>query len=159
MSLKRAVAAVGVALVLAAGFLLSKGTARDMAPEPITYADLMKRPVLGRLGHPLGEIVSIEGIFADGTFTKVKQDDGWILVRVRGVNGKALKDEQVFQYQMAAKGSPAAGAEFKFIGYETGGFTGIPNDAFKYTPPVATTGFGFTTEFVFLRDEKAAKQP
>lgn len=134
---KKTVAAISVALVLVAWFLLSKGTAKDVAPEPITYTDLNKRPVLGRLGHPLGEIVSIEGIIADGSFTKAKVDDGWILVRVRAVNAKPLKVEQVFQYEEAAKGSPVVGSEFKFIGYETGGFTGIPIEAFKYTLPVA----------------------
>src|SRR4029079_5341290 len=103
-----------------------------------TYADLTKRPVHGRLGHALGEIVTIEGVFADGTLTRAKMDDGWILVRIQAVNGKRLKDEQVFHYERAAKSSPTVGSEFKFIGYETGGFTGTPRDAFKYTPPVAS---------------------
>jgi hypothetical protein len=138
--------------------LISGGAAREQtAVEPITVADLTRRPVLGRLGQPLGKIVTIEGVFADGNLTKMKMDDGWILVRVRVVDGKRLEKERVFQYEQSRKASPKVDSEFKFIGYETGGFTGIPGDAFKYTLPVATTGYGFTTSFVFLRDERARK--
>ena len=156
-SRKRTAAVLSVLVAVVSWLLISHGNAKDM-PEPITYADLTTRPVHGRLGHALGEIVTVEGVFADGTFTRAKMDDGWMLVRVRVVNGKRLKDEQIFQYEKSAKGSPAVGSEFKFIGYETGGFTGTPDGVFKYTPPFATTGYGFTTSFMFLRDEKAGKK-
>jgi hypothetical protein len=155
MLLKR-IAAVVTALVLVVCFAIAHGKADPgNRLEPITYADLTTRPVFGRLGRPLGEIITIEGVFTDGTFTRMKADDGWILLRVQVVNGIRLKQEQVFQYEQARKNSPAAGAAFKFIGYETGGFTGEPAGTFKYTGPFPTTGYGFTTKFIVLRDEMA----
>jgi hypothetical protein len=155
---KRTAAVTAGALVVA-WFLIAHGNANPPTRrEPITYADLVNRPVLGRLGQPLGQIVTIQGVFADGTFTRMKKDDGWILVRVQVVNGQRLEHEQVFQYERAAKNSPAVGSAFKFIGYETGGFTGEPAGVWELTDPrytVATTGYGFTTSFMFLRDQRS----
>jgi hypothetical protein len=48
---------------------------------------------------------------------------------------------------------PRAGARFKFVGYETGGFSGTPEEALVYIPRTATSGYYFTTSLVILRDD------
>jgi len=48
---------------------------------------------------------------------------------------------------------PTAGARFKFVGYETGGFSGTPEEAFLYIPRTATSGYYFTTSLVIVRDD------
>ena len=52
---------------------------------------------------------------------------------------------------------PKVGNKFKYIGYETGGFTGVPEKTFDYMPAIATTGYYFTTDFVAVRDEMKKK--
>jgi hypothetical protein len=157
---KATLAMIFAAPVVLGGILLIAHASADDRPrriEPIPVSELARRPVLGRLGHSLGGIVTIEGTVADGSFTRAKADEGETLLRVRIVNGKRLKDEQVFPFRpspWAKVSRPKVGSKFKYIGYETGGYTGIPADAFKYIPKVATTGYGFTTSFVVLRDEK-----
>lgn len=154
-----------LAMVIVAGvvlggiFLHSNGSAdKQMHPVgPISVSELSRRAVVGRLGHSLGEIVTIEGTIADGSYTRAKADAGEILLRVHIVNGKRIEDEQVFHFQLASGASissPMVGSKFKYLGYETGSFTGIPGDAFQYIPMRATTGYGFTTSFLLVRDEK-----
>jgi len=116
--------------------------------------------VIGSLDRPLGEVVTIEGIVADETYTKRKQDAGEILLRVQAVNGKALKREAIFpfhHYEGTQMKRPSAGMRFKYLGYETGGFSGLPEAAFVYIPRVATSGHYFTTSFVILRDDSSSK--
>lgn len=154
-----------LAMVVVAGFvfggifLFSNGHAdKQLHPvEPISVSELSRRPVVGRLGHSLGEIVTIEGTVADGSSTRAKADEGKMLLRVQIVSGKRLEDEQVFHFQLASGARisiPKVGSKFKYRGYETGGFTGIPADAFQYIGMIATTRYGFTTSFLVVRDEK-----
>jgi hypothetical protein len=130
----------------------------DKPPElakAIPVSVLNDRQVIGRLGHPLGTIVVVEGVVADGSYTKAKADDGHTLLRVQGVNEKRLAEEQVFHFGSLLERveKPKAGATYKFSGYETGGFTGLPTKAFDYVGLIASTDYGFTTDFVVLRDE------
>ncbi len=115
--------------------------------------------MIGSLGRPLGEVVSIEGIAADEDYTRRKADAGEILLRVLAVNGKSLKREVVLNfhpYEGAEMKNPSAGMRFKYFGYETGGFSGIPEAAFVYVPRVPTSGHYFTTSFVILRDDNGS---
>jgi len=43
------------------------------------------------------------------------------------------------------------GDQFRCVGYESGGFEGIPGDAFNYIEPVATQGFHFAVNFVVVK--------
>ena len=138
--------------------VLSHGS-DDQPPrtEPIPVAELERGSVVGHLGQPLGKIVTIQGIVADGRFTRAKADEGETLLRVRTVNGQRLREEWLFHFQCspwATVGKPRVDTEFNYLGYETGGYSGIPAHAFKYIPAVATSRYGFTTSFLVLRDEK-----
>ena len=139
--------------------LVRSGTASaDKPPEParpIPVSDLHDRQVIGRLDHPLGTIVVVEGVVADGSYTKAKGDDGHTLLRVQAVNGKRLAEEQVFHFGalLDRVEKPKVGTTYKYSGYETGGFTGLPTKAFDYVGLIALPGYCFTTDFVVLRDE------
>ena len=128
--------------------------------KSIHVSELNLNKVIGYLGHPLGEIVTIEGIAADGNDTRQKADTGELLLRVQGVNGKPLKREVIlhfFPFQGVPIKNPSVGAKFRYIGYETGGFSGVPEKAFDYVPQAATTGHYFSTSFVVLRDERGSR--
>ena len=128
--------------------------------KPIRASELNRSKVIGSLGYALGEVVIIEGVIADENYTKRKADAGKFLLRVQAVNGKALKEEAVFEFSpFSGVGirNPVVGARFKYTGYETGGFSGVPDRAFDYVPRVPTTGYYFSTSFVILRDESDRK--
>jgi hypothetical protein len=132
----------------------------DTNSDSIHISTLNLSKVIGYLGYALGEVVIIEGVVADENYTKRKDDAGKLLLRVQIVNGKPLKDEAIFDFSPflgADVKKPLVGARFKYTGYETGGFSGIPEKAFDYVPQVATTGYYFSTSFVILRDENGQK--
>ncbi len=121
----------------------------------IHISKLNRSKVMGSLGYALGEVIIIEGVVAAENYTKRKDDAGKLLLRVRIVNEKPLKEEVVFDFSPflgADVKKPLVGARFKYTGYETGGFSGIPEKAFDYVPRVPTTGYYFSTSFVILRD-------
>jgi len=148
---------------VAASPLLFAVIRADEAPKQaksITVSELSKLQVIGALGQALGKIIVIEGVAADEYYRKMKADGGHTLLRVQSVDGKKLQEEQVFHFlafPSADIEKPKVGSKFKYIGYETGAFTGVPAKAFDYTLPVATTGYGFTTDFVVVRDEMKQK--
>ena len=128
--------------------------------DTIHVSTLSRARVIGELGWPLGEIVTIEGIASDGAYTRKKSDLGAVVLRIRAVNGKPLKSEIVLHFlpfQGAPINAPSAGAEFKYVGYETGEYAGVPEKAFNYVPRAATTNYGFTTSFVVLRNERVSR--
>jgi hypothetical protein len=115
--------------------------------KSITVSELNQLQVIGLLGHPLGTIVTIEGVVADDSYRIMRADLGHTLLRVQTVGGKKLLKEQVFHFGNAPAEieKPKVGSKFKYIGYETGGFTGTPQGTFDYVRPFATTGYYFTT--------------
>lgn len=126
----------------------------------ITVPDLWEIPVIGWLGQPLGKLVTIEGVAADASYMECKAHAAETMLRIQKVNGKDLPRECVFPFgPFLATGidEPRAGSRFKYIGYETGGFTGVPGTAWEYVRAIQTTGYGFTTHFVVLRDELKRK--
>lgn|GEM_PF-1009992 len=127
-------------------------------PKTIHVADLQRRKIIGWLGRPLGEIVLIEGVVAKPSLSK--EHSGATLLNVHSVNGHKLRKTPVFQFDpwLAELKKPKTGERFRYTGYETGGFRGMPARAFEFVPPVATTGFHFETSFVILRDENAPKK-
>lgn len=65
----------------------------------ITVDELRKLQVIGRLGQPLGGIVTIEGVVADDSYTNSKADSGQTLLRVQTAGGKSLVEEQVYHFR------------------------------------------------------------
>jgi hypothetical protein len=126
--------------------------------KPIRAGELNTRGVLGDLGHPLGTVVTVEGVVADENYRMRKEDGGETLLRIQKVNGKALKNEVVFRFRcfrFVEVKKPAAGSKFRYVGYETGEYTGIPPEALKAARVVVQTkGYAFETSFLVLRAEK-----
>lgn len=153
---KLSFAIVPIAVVAAAILFPFAVTSADKASgqaTSITISELNKLQVIGWLGQPLGKIVTIEGVVTDDYYRKMKVDAGQTLLRVQAVDGKKLPGEQIVTVLSAGVEKPKVGSKFKYIGYETGGFTGVPREAFRYMQPVvATTGYYFTTDFVVVRE-------
>jgi hypothetical protein len=116
--------------------------------------------VIGSLGRALGEVVTIEGVAVDENHTRRKADTGEILLSVQAVNGKALKYEAILPFHLYSgleMKELFSGMTFKLVGYETGGFFGIPEAAFAYVPRAPTSGYHFTSSFVILRDDSGGR--
>ena len=111
--------------------------------------------VIGSLGEPLGKIITIEGIIIDGDDTRMKENSGKLLLKVELVNGNKLKKSVTIDYRTfnwAKVKDMTVNKRFKYIGYESGDMTGIPYDAFKYIPMVATRSYGFSVYFQICKE-------
>lgn len=134
--------------------LLRASPAQEEA-RSIPVAELSRMQIIGWLGQPLGKICTVEGVVADEDYRRAKADLGHTLLRIQAVNGKKLTEECVFHFSpyLAKIEKPTVGGRFRYVGYETGGFTGTPAGVFDYIPAHCSTGYAFTTDFVVLRDE------
>ena len=98
------------------------------AETGLHVADLQSRPMIGELGQPLGTVVTIEGRFKDMTFTRVKADDGRIVMIAEAVNGNLLNGPKRFDFRRPNWDErdlkPEDGERFRITGYEAGGFLG-----------------------------------
>ena len=124
----------------------------------VNAGDLVyKVKILGFLGYPLGKVIQIEGEILDDS-KKSKADEGKTLFKVSSVEGKDLKEPFTISLTLFSFVSPQTplnpGKKLKIIGYEDGSLTGIPSDAFKHIPRVATTDYHFETFFRVLKVEK-----
>ena len=137
---------------------------RNIAAEPekqIHLEDLKPESVIGRLGFPLGTIITIEGTVEDLSDSHMKADDGRTSLMILTVNGQPLSKSVRYDFipTRTKKGrlsTPPANAKFIYIGYEKANFYGQPKEAEKYLPPitVATNRIGFRCDagFVVLDD-------
>lgn len=127
------------------------------ANAQISIYDLNPSNVIGSLGKPLGTIVTIEGTVVGDDYTQLKEDSGETLLKIEKVDGKKLNKAVVLHVQIIPIVSvkiPQKGTKFKLAGYETGGFIGIPEGAFKYIPQATTCGFQFEVYFEVIKDLK-----
>ena len=146
--------------LVACPFALAQNHRTRSHTKPILVARINSSGIIGSIGRPLGEVVTVEGTAVDDSYTRRKEDAGEILLRIQSVNGKRLKSEAVLHfvaYNGEESKKPSVGTKFKYIGFETGGFSGMPESAFVYIPRVPTSGYYFTTSFVILRDDSGGK--
>lgn len=116
--------------------------------KQIPYTQLSQSGLTGSLGHGLGQLVTVEGQILDTT--DMKDDEGKIRLRIDKVDGKALGKPVVLPlefFSFSAPPRPKAGDKVKYIGYETGAFTGIPGKAFEHIPRVASQDYHFALAF------------
>ena len=122
----------------------------------INYFDILNKVnIIGALNIPIGEIVTIEGVIIDDTYTKAKSDLGKVLLKVQSINGKKLEEEIIIQINIFVWSNinePEVNDYKKYIGYETGEMRGIPYKAFDYMPQVTTEEFHFTTYFQVCKE-------
>jgi hypothetical protein len=128
-----------------------------VAPAPpISLDDIRQRGIQGRLGHRLGTIITIQGEVVNPTDPPSKLDLGQTLLEVRAVNGILLVKPTIIYFtpfRFSEVQKPSVGTKFEYIGYETGGYSGIVDGEFDYIPAYASTGYSFTTSFLILRDK------
>jgi len=156
-----------VSLIALLSFAAAKGKdnpekRRSPRKTKITVAEIHQAEVIGRLGVPLGQVVTIEGIVADEDYIRTKANSGHRLLRVLKLDGRRLKEEVVFRFPKLSPldeervKEPKVGARFAYICYENGGFSGIPGAAFKHIGTVQTAPYGFSTWLEILKDNGVA---
>ncbi|GBO51776.1 hypothetical protein APA_2647 [Pseudanabaena sp. lw0831] len=124
------------------------------ASNHFTVTALEQKPLLGHLGQPLGKIITIAGVVRQGELGAKASPREVLSVEV--VNDRPLAQPVTIEFNLfvtAQVAKPVLGRSFKYVGYETGGFTGVPQEAFKFVPAVATTGHRFNTYFQVLQEE------
>jgi len=110
-------------------------------------------PKQGILGTGFGEITEITGTIVD---TGSKADSGKKMLQVQSVAGQKLETPVIIELRVFSFTDikiPSRGT-VQLRGYETGGFRGIPDEAFKDIPRVATTGYHFNSSFQVTKRTK-----
>jgi hypothetical protein len=125
------------------------------AANPLRVSvDALEAPnmVIGKLGLPLGKVVTIEANMIDGGRLSGKALEGVTLLEVRSVNGQSVREPCFLRFSWFDTVPPAPlTGRVRLVGYETGVFTGVPAEAFDYIAPVASQGFHFESAFVVLK--------
>src|SRR5438067_230573 len=102
-------------------FLSTKEERERAEQKPISLSELHQRRVLGELGHPLGEVLTIEGIAISGEEERQKRLADETLLKVQSVEGKLLAEAVKLSfkpYLPSAPLGPKIGSRFKLVGYE-----------------------------------------
>jgi hypothetical protein len=122
--------------------------------QPVTIGDIRKLAVMGRLGLPLGTLVTVTGEAIPNTSLNKADAGDALFLSISSVNGKPLSAPVNFPFRKAQDSidvaEPKIGDSFEFRGYETGGYVGVP---LHYGSHWQTTGFYFKTEFLILPSE------
>ena len=141
--------------VLLAGLVLSPAIGQGRAaPKTIGAVELQSGgQIIGLLGFPLGELVSIKGRIVESN-TK----GGGQLVDIVEINGKTVLGMLQLSYSVWEWGNISQGPLpldeiLKLRVYETGGMIGIPIEAMRETTFVQIEGWGFSTSLVLLKRE------
>lgn len=126
------------------------------AADRVSSVDLGRAvTVVGRLGQPLGHVVRIEGAAVESDHPRGKGQDNTLFFRIATVEGRALPKPVVIEIVFFSSSNTRkllAGERQVLLGYETGRFSGLPDEATPHlSAPPAMTGYGFTTEFVVLK--------
>jgi len=82
--------------------------------KTITFSELQGADVIGRLGVTLGTCVSIRGVAVSGDSLRAKGASGRYLLRVLEVDGRAIREPELFDYSCAP------------------GYSGMPTDHFDH---------------------------
>ncbi|CAN1209335.1 hypothetical protein TUMEXPCC7403_03865 [Tumidithrix helvetica PCC 7403] len=127
----------------------------DRASNPSSVDALNQTPPIGALGVPLGSIVTISGSVSQN-LQGSKSDRLDLALTVERVNERPLPKPVIIPFQLfmtAQVSQPVLARKFRYVGYETGGFTGIPSEAFQFVPAVASTSHVFRTNFQILQED------
>jgi hypothetical protein len=129
----------------------------DASKTAITAAELIdKYVVIGPLGHPLGEVISIEGIAVENQGKGERE-----LIEVLAVEGNSLERPIRMSYSIWPWGdikSLETGKRYSLRVYQDGGFSGVPSQVMEETVGVQTRGYGFITNLVVVRSVRDEKR-
>lgn len=121
--------------------------------------------LIGKLGIPLGELATVRGIVIDGP---EKSYEGGPNLLVQMINGKPTQRHiripmtpYFYDFRGISKSRRKKpfqivnGSTYSMLAYETGGFVGIPSEAYKAGGiPIQTTGFYFRNSLTVFPMEK-----
>ena len=132
----------------------------EKEPQNIPIAKLGDQyQLIGKLHIPLGKVVTIEGVVVEGLD---RYEDGPNL-RVQRIQGRATQEDiqipiKPFFYDWGEKPTRPKlemGATYEMEGYETGGFVGVPAEAFNGgTPVIQTTNHYFCEVFYVTKAKR-----
>jgi hypothetical protein len=123
--------------------------------EPISLEEIRERGISGELGPRLGAIVEVAGEFVANTQRTKATSAEKFMLSITSVKGHRLNapvqyplsKSPFIKPEFKLRVPPKIGDKFRFIGYETGSFTGSPEGEFDYVEPYATTDYFFDTSF------------
>jgi hypothetical protein len=121
----------------------------------ITDANVTKQSQIGELGQTFGKVTTISGIISQAALGS-KADKFDLVLSIKTVNDRALAKPITMRFKIferAKVARPVLGQTFRYVGYETGGFVGIPAEAFKWVEPVATTDHRFESFYQILHED------
>ncbi|MFH2044875.1 MAG: hypothetical protein ABIK92_06995 [Pseudomonadota bacterium] len=113
-----------------------------------------------RLGLVFGKLIEIEGRIVDDTDKHLRVHLGKKLISIHSIGDRDLASPVIMELRIFTFTSvtiPKRGVWVRFRGYETGGFSGIPYDAFKDVPVVATDDHHFESFFQVTKKLKPSK--
>jgi len=143
------------------------------------HGDSTKASIPTRLNIPFGTIAKLDVEIYDGDSLHRKGDEGTYLLKINSINGKqqidtllmifedeteqlANEDFALYKLIYGKKANSLTGIRIdkmkkNYVGkkltlmaYETGRFTGIPKDYFKYRPEIADKDFHFENYLVIV---------
>ena len=142
------------------------GLLRAKEPQNVPV-DQLGEPfrLIGKLQAPLGDVIHVEGVVVEGPF---KGYEGGPNVRPQRIQGHATqRDIQVplspYFYDWGSKSTTGGhalpklemGKTYQLEGYETGGYVGIPAEAYGNAGIILqTTGHYFRTHFVVYKAKR-----
>lgn len=138
------------------------------------------------LKHPFGTLLKLRVQIIDGDSLDSKELASSFVFRVESINSIPLSDSVLMEFKDETGKFPQdvielskylygddrgrssydadremkkkyVGKEFDIIAYESGEFTGIPNEYFKYQPVRQDVGFGFKNYLIIVSDSTNAK--
>ncbi len=153
-----AVVIVGVVLVIVAPvFAPPAEEQKQRVPQRSVLASELGGtvPVIGKLGQPLGKLVTIEGRCAKGAVLRKKGLESATIVFVETIDGKAAQERcwvEIWPYGPSREQSAKPGTPCKLLGYETGGFRGSPDGAMEASGETfADHRWCFITHFEYVK--------
>jgi hypothetical protein len=115
------------------------------------YIEIDTFVIKPRLGIPFGTIAKLEVQFFSGDDLHLKYYTGMTLLKVNSVNGKTTKDTVTMTFTDETRSLEASGGQkLTIMAYETGSFTGIPDNYFDYQPVRQDQGFGFQHNLIVV---------
>jgi len=131
----------------------------EAKPRVPVYTDSLHttHELIGPLGKPLGEVLTVTGTVRREEDTKQQL----IYIEITELNGVAMKMPvkmyaHPWQWSNSIK-ELKPGQRMTVRAYQDGGMRGHPDQAMMETTFIQTTGFGFSTWLVVLKEVPASK--
>lgn len=155
------------ALLYTCNILLLGSASFAEEPQNVPISELgAKFQLVGKLHEPLGRVISIKGVAVEGRF---KGYEGGPNLRVQGISRSYTQEDIQIAINpyfrdwgedppvAGKKGLPKLemGQTYEMVGYESGGFVGVPNEAFEHgVEQIQTTDHYFRQVFVVIQAKR-----